>query len=156
MTFRCRMCGTCCLPMGECISVERQVGPFSFECESVSTGTPFLAVVDEDKRELFIDRSWIDAHPAACRFLRPRGEHVICTIHETSPAQCKFYRCVVMRVFDHGGNPVGTVTGTLALHSDDPALRAIWESVIGGAREWSGDLEERLEKAFRDRGYRVG
>ena len=155
MVFRCRMCGTCCLPMGDYIAINRQAGPFEFECESVSTGTPFHAVIDEDKRDLFLDRSWIDRHPSACRFLRPRGEQVICTIHGTSPSQCKFYRCVVMRVFDGRGNPAGTVTGTLALHSDDPDLRAIWGSVLGEAREWSADIEDRLREAFERKGYRV-
>ncbi|HTY52117.1 MAG TPA: hypothetical protein VMB35_02870 [Methanomicrobiales archaeon] len=155
MVFRCRMCGTCCLPMGDFIAIDRQVGPFEFECESVSTGTPFHAVIDEDKRDLFLDRSWIDRHPSACRFLRPRGEHVICTIHGTSPSQCKFYRCVVMRVFHREGDLIGTVTGTLALHSENPELRAIWESVLREAREWSDEIEDSLQEALESHGYRV-
>lgn len=141
--------------MGDYIAIDRQVGPFTFECESVSTGTPFSAVVDEDKRELFLDESWIGAHPAACRFLRPRGDLVLCTIHGTSPAPCRFYRCVVMRIHDPRGVLVGTVTGTLALHSDDLALREIWESALGKVPEWSEDLEEPLRKVLEDHGYRV-
>ncbi|HXX55950.1 MAG TPA: hypothetical protein VEI81_07625 [Methanoregula sp.] len=155
MVFRCRMCGICCLRMGECISVERQAGPFRFECESIATGTPFLAVVDEDKRELFLDQAWIDAHPAACRFLRPRGEHVVCTIHETSPAQCQFYRCEVMRVYDPLGALVGRVTGTLALHSENRALREIWERALAGMPDWSADIEDRLRTVLESHGYRV-
>lgn len=141
--------------MGECIEIERQVRPFEFECESVSTGTPFLARVDEDKREIFLDSSWLDRHPSACRFLRSSGEHILCTIHETSPAQCKFYRCVVMRIFDPRGVLIGRVTGTLALHSDDQELRAIWEAALREIPEWSGDIEARLQEVLEAHGYRV-
>ena len=155
MAFRCRMCGTCCMYLGDYIAVERQAGPFEFECESVSTGTPFLARVDDDKREIFKDTSWLNEHPTACRFLRPCGEQVLCTIHGTSPAQCKFYRCVVMRIFDIRGVLIGKVTGTLALHSENRELREIWETALREIPEWSGDTEERLQKVLESHGYRV-
>jgi len=57
--------------LGDYIVIERQLGPFEFACESVSTGTPFTACIDEDKREIFSDRTFPDTHPHACRFLRP-------------------------------------------------------------------------------------
>jgi len=155
MAFRCRMCGTCCMYLGDYIAVERQAGPFEFECESVSTGTPFLARVDDDKREIFKDTSWLNEHPTACRFLRPCGEQVLCTIHGTSPAQCKFYRCVVMRIFDIRGILIGKVTGTLTLHSDNSELREIWEAALREIPEGSGDIEERLQKVLESHGYRV-
>jgi hypothetical protein len=141
--------------LGDYIAVERQAGPFEFECESVSTGTPFLARVDDDKREIFKDTSWLNEHPTACRFLRPCGEQVLCTIHGTSPAQCKFYRCVVMRIFDIRGILIGKVTGTLTLHSDNSELREIWEAALREIPEGSGDIEERLQKVLESHGYRV-
>jgi Fe-S-cluster containining protein len=141
--------------LGDYIAIERQAGPYEFECESVSTGTPFLARVDDDKREIFEDTSWLKGHPTACRFLRPRGEHILCTIHETSPAQCRFYRCVVMRIFDTRGVLIGKVTGTLALHSEDRELREIWEAALREIPEWSGEMEGRLQKVLESRGYRV-
>jgi hypothetical protein len=39
--------------LGDYIVIEQQLGPFLFACESVSTGTPFVACVDPDKREIF-------------------------------------------------------------------------------------------------------
>ncbi len=155
MGFRCRMCGTCCMQMGDYIVIGRQTGPFTFEGESVSTGTPFSALVDEDKRELFLDTGWIRDHPSACRFLRPAGDHVLCTIHETSPAQCRFYRCVVMRISRPDGTPAGTVTGTLALHSEDPVLRGIWEQALSGLPDVTGDSEDKLRRIVESHGYRV-
>src|SRR5512136_423844 len=155
MAFRCRMCGTCCMSMGDCISVESEIGPFEFECESIPTGTPFRAIVDEDKRELFRDITWIKEHPRACQFLRPKGEQVLCTIHGTSPAQCKYYRCVVMRIFEPGGDLAGRVTGTLALHSDNPVLREIWEAALREIPEGAGDVELRLKKVLESHGCRV-
>jgi Fe-S-cluster containining protein len=142
--------------LGDYIVIERELAPFTFACESVSTGTPFTAVIDEDKRELFLDGSWISQHPAACRFLRPSGEHILCTIHQTSPIQCRFYRCVVMRIYDKGGAFVGKVTGTLALHSDDPVLREIRERTLAGIPEGTAGIEELLQRAFEARGYLVG
>ncbi len=149
------MCGTCCMHLGDYIAVGEEIAPFTFNCESVSTGTPFTAVVDEDKRGLFLDEGWISQHPAACRFLRSRGEQVICTIHGTSPVQCRYYRCVVMRIYDRAGAFVGKVTGTLALHSDDPLLRDIWEAALGKTEGGSGDIEERLRRVLEAHGYRV-
>ncbi|HUK93074.1 MAG TPA: hypothetical protein VLU98_03455 [Methanomicrobiales archaeon] len=155
MAFRCRMCGTCCMYLGDYIAIDREIGPFEFECESVSTGTPFLARVDEDKRDIFRDRSWLDGRLTACRFLRPSGDRILCTIHETSPAQCKFYRCVVMQVFDPAGALIGRVTGTLALHSENRELRAIWEAGLREIPDGSADVEARLQKVLESHGYRV-
>ena len=83
--------------LGDYISIDREIGPFEFECSSVSTGTPFYARVDEDKRELFLDTTWIQEHPAACRFLRPSGERIVCTIHE--------YKCSTVQILPVRGFP---------------------------------------------------
>jgi Fe-S-cluster containining protein len=155
MTFNCRQCGKCCMYLGDYIVIERQIGTYTFECESVSTGTPFVAEVDEDKRHLFADTTFPDQNPSACRFLRPDGDLIRCTIHRDSPAQCKFYRCVVMRVFDGSGNNLGYVTGTLALHSDDPQLRNVWEEAERQRPKPDGDAEVWLAEFLQAKGYRV-
>ena len=141
--------------MGDYIVIEHEIGPFEFACESVSTGTPFIARVDDDKREIFLDHSFPDVHHSACRFLRPDGDRIRCSIHETSPCQCKFYRCVVMRIFDPHGDLKGTVTGTLSLHSDDPMLRIVWETAEHEILSEGSDREGQLQKYLEARGYRV-
>jgi Fe-S-cluster containining protein len=98
--------------MGDYITIEETIGPFDFLCSSVTTGTPFIARVDDDKRALFMNRTWIEQHPTACRFLRPIGDRTICTIHETSPIQCKAYRCSIMQIFSSDNKLLGKVTGT--------------------------------------------
>jgi Fe-S-cluster containining protein len=155
MTFMCRQCGRCCMFLGDYIAIEEQIGPYEFRCESVSTGTPFTAAVDEDKREIFADRSFPDEHPHACRFLRPDGNLVRCTIHRDSPAQCKSYRCVVMRVYDPGGREAGYVTGTLALHSDDPDLRSVWTAAEKLISPLAPDAEARFGEFLEKEGYRI-
>jgi hypothetical protein len=155
MVFTCRQCGTCCMYLGDYIVIEHQTGPFEFACESVSTGTPFIARVDDDKREIFLDHSFSDAHPSACRFLRPEGDRIRCSIHTTSPCQCKFYRCVVMRIFDSQRDLKGTVTGTLSLHSDDPILKSVWEAAERELSSEGADREEQLQKYLEARGYLV-
>jgi hypothetical protein len=141
--------------MGDYIIIEHQVGPFEFVCESVSTGTPFIARVDDDKHEIFLDHTFPDQHPTACRFLRPDGDLLRCVIHETSPCQCKYYRCVVMRIFNSRGDRIGIVTGNLSLHSNDTALRSTWETVEGKILYPSDDTEIWLQKYLEDKGYRV-
>ena len=141
--------------LGNYIVIEQQRGPFSFACESVSTGTPFVAEIDEDKRHLFADHAFPDQHPAACRFLRPDGGLIRCTIHRDSPAQCKFYRCVVMQVLDPQGVLLGTVRGTLGLHTDDPGLRAIWEEIERKRPKADADAESWIAAFLKERGYRV-
>jgi Fe-S-cluster containining protein len=155
MVFTCRQCGTCCMYLGDYIVIEKQTGPFEFACESVSTGTPFVAVIDEDKRGIFTDHSFPDRHPQACRFLRPDGDLVRCTIHRDSPAQCKYYRCVVMRIADPAGKPLGYVTGNLSLHADDPGLRAIWEAAEREISHRHPDAERRYQQALEAHGYHV-
>ncbi|MDD1676697.1 MAG: hypothetical protein LUQ40_03055, partial [Methanomicrobiales archaeon] len=113
--------------MGECIGIEKHLGPFEFLCSAMATGTTFFARIDDDKRELYGDRTWIGAHPSACPFLRRVEDCGICTIHATSPVQCKAYRCTVLRILSPDGSIRGVITGTLALHTDDRALREEWE-----------------------------
>lgn len=141
--------------LGDYLVIERQVAPYRFECESVSTGTPFTAEVDEDKREIFLDHSFPDQHPHACRFLRPDGSLLRCTIHRDSPVQCKQYRCVSMRVADTGGAPLGYVTGALALHAGDPALRAVWDEIERKRPKQDEVAEPWIAAFLREKGYRV-
>ena len=72
MVFNCRQCGSCCMFLGDYIVIERQTGPFTFECESVSTGTPFTAEVDEDKRTIFSDFTFPE-QPSGCLPFPPPG-----------------------------------------------------------------------------------
>lgn len=155
MTFTCIQCGICCMYMGDYIEIEREIAPFEYIGRSVATGTLFDAKVDEDKREIFLERTWSCKHPRACPFLRPRGGKVVCTIHGTSPAQCKAYRCVVMRIFSPEGDLVGKVTGALALDTGDSILRAAWEEITAGTRLDGPDEEERIRDRLEARGYRI-
>lgn len=141
--------------LGDYIAIDNQTGPYSFACSCVSTNTPFLAVVDEDKREIFDSHEFSHAHSHACPFLRPAGDNrIVCTIHDTSPAQCKIYRCASVKIFD-GKNKVGYITGMGALHSDDPALRALYESCASHLPESGQKRDAWLARYFEERGYRT-
>ena len=139
--------------LGDYIIIERQTLPFEFIGCCVSTGTEFQARIDEDKKELFSDQSWIRDHPSACPFLRPSGDMIVCTIHESSPVQCKSYRCTAFRILSPKGQVIGRVTGELNLHTGDPNLRFVWDDLIThtpGSREKSEDM---LRSLLEERGY---
>jgi len=141
--------------MGDYIVIDHKTGPFEYACESVSTGASFNVRIDDDKREIFSDPAFPDQHPAACRFLRPKGNLLQCTIHRDSPPQCKFFRCVVMRIFNEHEVLIGTVTGTLSLHSGDPGLRGVWEEAWQKIKESDPDSETRIQVFLEKRGYRI-
>ena len=156
MAFECTQCGTCCMYLGDYIQIGEQISPYEFLAECVSTGTRFTARVDRDKRSLFDNRSWSYDHPSACPFLRPAGGgRIVCTIHECSPAQCRAYRCVIMRIFTPAGREAGRVTGTRALLSEDQDLSAVWEVARKEIPFWENDIEERIARFLNERGYRV-
>lgn len=156
MAFECRQCGTCCMFLGDYITIEEQRAPYEFLAECVSTGTQFIARVDPDKRALFDSHTWSDLHPSACPFLRPAGDgRIVCTIHECSPAQCGAYRCVIMRIFTRDGREAGRITGTRALLSEDTDLKVIWEAGRGRIRFFDDDVETQIARLLRENGYRV-
>lgn len=151
MAFECQQCGTCCMYLGDYIVIEEEKGPFTYQACCVSTGTEFIAVVDDDKRDLFSDRSWIAHHPPACPFLRPSGDRIICTIHGSSPAQCKAYRCVIFRILSRDGEELGIVTGTLHLHSENNDLLKVWSEI---EHEWRESMDEDvLRSLLQERGF---
>jgi hypothetical protein len=143
--------------LGDYIAIDQQVGPYSFICSCVSTGTEFKAEVDADKRKWFDDMTFPDQNHSACRFLRPLGHGRIgCTIHKDSPAQCKYYRCVIIRILDSSGTEIGTVTGTHALHSEDHLLRTLWDEKISVFISGdSQDIEVLIFQELQRAGYKV-
>jgi Fe-S-cluster containining protein len=153
MPFLCSQCGTCCMYLGDYIVIERQTGPFEFIGCCVSTGTEFAALIDVDKQELFLDQSWSRNYPSACPFLRPSGDRIVCTIHETSPAQCKAYRCVLFKVLSREERVIGKVTGDLNLQSDDPDLRHIWTEIEKKISRLSDNEEDKIKALLEERGY---
>lgn len=154
MGFECRICGTCCMYLGDYIAIDEQKGPYSFFCSCVSTGTGFLAEIDPDKRQFFDDYTFPNSNPSACRFLRPFGDGKIgCTIHTDSPAQCKYYRCRIMEIFSTDGKLQGYITGTLALHSEEISLKNIYDKGMLGVSRSDPDVEEQIKKFLLQAGY---
>lgn len=140
--------------LGDYIIIEQQTAADAYIACCVSTGTRFTAIIDQDKREIFSDRSWIDNHPTACPFLRPLQDRIVCTIHTTSPHQCKAYRCVLFHIMSEDGTIIGKVTGTLALHTDDDNLRAVWADIERRISKKPEEAEYQIKTCLEKRGYR--
>jgi hypothetical protein len=60
-----------------------------------------------------------------------------------------------MRVLSSTGEQAGTITGTLALHSEDPALRAEYDEAMQGIRDTAPDAEELLQEFLIRRGFKI-
>jgi hypothetical protein len=60
-----------------------------------------------------------------------------------------------MRIFTPEGREAGRIAGTLALVSDDQCLKAVWEDARKEIPFWSGNVEERVARFLKERGYRV-
>jgi hypothetical protein len=60
-----------------------------------------------------------------------------------------------MRISDRSGKQLGHVTGTLALHSDDPTLRAVWEEIERKRPRADKEAELWIAVFLREKGYRV-
>jgi hypothetical protein len=62
---------------------------------------------------------------------------------------------VVMRVLDPQGELLGTVRGTLGLHTDDPTLRALGEEMVRKRPNADADAEPWIAAFLTAKGYRV-
>ena len=58
-----------------------------------------------------------------------------------------------MRVSDAHGLLLGTVRGTLDLHSDDPGLRAVWEEVVRKRPKEDAEAEPWIAAFLKEKGY---
>jgi Fe-S-cluster containining protein len=142
--------------MGDYIVIEEQTGPYEFRACCVSTGTEFVVRIDDDKKELFSDRTWPDLHPAACPFLRPAGNgRMVCSIHEGSPSQCRAFRCILFTVWSGHGERVGAVTGSRALHTTARDLRETWELGLQTIPFHADDMEEQMAAFLVKNGYTI-
>jgi hypothetical protein len=60
-----------------------------------------------------------------------------------------------MRILGSTSEQAGTITGTLALHSEDPVLRAAYKEAMRDIRDTDPDAEERLQEFLINRGFKI-
>jgi len=78
-----------------------------------------------------------------------------CIIHDTTPDQCKAFRCIIFRIFTKEGVEIGRVTGARVLHSDDKDLRETWDEGLAKIN-WSGiDMEKLMVEYLSEKGYTI-
>ncbi|MDD1701418.1 MAG: hypothetical protein LUQ31_00370 [Methanoregula sp.] len=58
-----------------------------------------------------------------------------------------------MKIYNRSGTLIGTVTGTYNLHSENAALREIWDRETKGVPE--SRLEHETAKILQQKGYLV-
>jgi hypothetical protein len=78
---------------------------------------------------------------------------IICTIHASSPEQCKRYRCTAFRISSPKGEVIGRVTGELNLHTQDPGLRSAWDDLPMDFPAFPDKSEDMLMRFLEERGY---
>ena len=60
-----------------------------------------------------------------------------------------------MRIRNDKGEVIGTVTGTLSLHSDNLRLRGVWEDAWQKIKESDPDSEAKIQAFLEKNGYHI-
>jgi hypothetical protein len=144
--------------MGQVHTIQEICGEFAFLVNNEYTGEKTAVVVDQDKRNLFLDKSIFREQPEACSFLRYRGEDgkAYCTVHLTRPEICRDYGCWRLLILNSRGSRAGRIMYQRSFFSEDADLTHLWEMRIDLLNEpddaiWDAEVTKILITA----GYSV-
>ncbi|HVP94896.1 MAG TPA: YkgJ family cysteine cluster protein [Methanoregulaceae archaeon] len=151
--FTCTRCGACCISLRTTIKIERKAGPRDYYCRDAISGNLSLVHIDAPYVPFFKDDSEeIPGIKNHCPFLVLMPEGYACAVYQTRPLVCRAFRCCRMRIFTHGGQMAGKVTGRRSLTTDNPDLLDIWNTRVASLHEendgrWDMLVKEILSKA---------
>lgn len=144
--------------MGQVHAIQEIRGEFAFLVNNEYTSEKTAVVVDQDKRNLFLDKSIFREQPEACPFLRYRGEDgkAYCTVHLTRPEICRDYGCWRLLILNSRGSRAGRIMYQRSFFSEDADLTRLWEMCIDPLNEpddaiWDAEITGILINA----GYSV-
>jgi len=145
MVFECQQCGECCHHMGQVHTINEIRGGFEFQVNNQYTGEKTEVIVDQDKHNLFFDKSIFLEQPEACPFLRYHAadRKAYCTVHLTRPEICRDYGCWRLLILNSRGLRAGRIMYQRAFFSDDTDLTRLWKECIDPLNEPDDELWEK-------------
>jgi Fe-S-cluster containining protein len=144
--------------MGQIHTIKETLGEYEFLVNNQYTGEKTLVLVDEDKHQLFADKSIFLKQSEACPFLRYReGEKkAYCTVHITRPEICRDYGCWRLLIQDASGSRAGRIMFQRTFFSDDDNLTRLWRTIIDPINERDDTIwETKVRGILKHAGYTV-
>jgi len=158
MVFECQQCGECCHHMGQVHSIQETRDRFEFLVNNRYTGEKTAVIIDQDKHDLFEDKSIFLEQPEACPFLRyhPKDQKAYCTVHKTRPEICRDYGCWRLLILNKGGLRAGRIMYQRAFFSDEEDLARLWKTCIDLLNEPDDAIWElKVREILTSAGYTV-
>lgn len=158
MVFECQQCGECCHHMGQVHTICETRSDVEFLVNNQYTGEKTLVIVEQDKWDIFFDKSIFLDEPDACPFLRYRKTEnkAYCTVHLTRPEICRDYGCWRLLILNSQGTRSGRIMYKRAFFSDDIILTQLWNECIGTLEEPDDELwDEKITRLLINAGYTV-
>jgi len=158
MVFECQQCGECCHHMGQVHIIKETIGESGFLVNNQYTGEKTAVIIDQDKHDLFENKSIFLEQPEACPFLRYKKEDrkAYCTVHLTRPEICRDYGCWRLLILNSRGLRAGRIMYQRAFFSDDADLTRLWNTCIDPLNEPDDQAwEEKVIKILINACYTV-
>jgi hypothetical protein len=144
--------------MGQVHSIMEIRGEFTFLVNNQYTGEKTEVIVDQDRHQLFSDKSIFLEQPEACPFLRYHREDgkAYCTVHLTRPEICRDYGCWRLLILNARGSRAGRIMYQRAFFSDDADLTRLWITCIDNLTETDDEVwEEKVTRILLNAGYTI-
>jgi Fe-S-cluster containining protein len=144
--------------MGQVHTIKEIRGEFEFLVNNQYTGEKTAVIVDQDKHNLFEDKSIFREQPEACPFLRyhPKDGKAFCTVHLTRPEICRDYGCWRLLILNAQGSRSGRIMYQRAFFSDEDDLTRLWKRCIDPINEPDDAIwEEKITRILVHAGYAV-
>lgn len=158
MVFECQQCGECCHHMGQVHKIRETLSEVEFLVNNQYTGQKTVVIVDQDKHNLFFDKSIFLEQPEACPFLRYHkvDRKAYCTVHLTRPEICRDYGCWRLLILNSQGKRAGRIMYQRAFFSDDAVLTKLWNECMDPLEEPDDELwDEKITSLLINAGYTV-
>jgi hypothetical protein len=144
--------------MGQVHTICETRSDVEFLVNNQYTGEKTLVTVEQDKWDLFFDKSIFLDEPDACPFLRYRKAEnkAYCTVHLTRPEICRDYGCWRLLILNSQGTRSGRIMYRRAFFSDDIILTQLWNECIDTLEEPDDELwDEKITRLLINAGYTV-
>ena len=144
--------------MGQVHTIKETISDVEFLVNNQFTGEKTLVIVDQDKQDLFFDKSIFLDEPEACPFFRYKkaDNKAYCTVHLTRPEICRDYGCWRLLILNSLGVRAGRFMYKRAFFSEDIILTKVWNEFVDPLDEPDDEVwDEKITYLLIHAGYTV-